>query len=43
MCGSCDGGTISGTWQYWVESGLVSGGDYNSNEVRKTFRNALST
>ena len=20
-------------WTYWVENGLVSGGDYNSNEV----------
>ncbi|KAJ3645119.1 hypothetical protein Zmor_022806 [Zophobas morio] len=28
----CSGGYMDRAWNYWVENGLVSGGDYNSNE-----------
>ena len=32
-CGDgCDGGWPSEAWSYWVQNGIVSGGDYNSNE-----------
>jgi len=32
-CGfGCEGGYPSAAWQYWVDSGLVSGGLYNSNK-----------
>ncbi|RWS22856.1 hypothetical protein B4U80_05385 [Leptotrombidium deliense] len=32
-CGSgCNGGYPSAAWQYWVQSGLVTGGLYNSND-----------
>jgi len=32
-CGSgCNGGFPSAAWEYWVETGLVSGGSYASNE-----------
>jgi cathepsin B len=31
-CGSgCNGGFPSAAWEYWVETGIVSGGPYNSN------------
>lgn len=34
-CGDgCNGGELEPAWNYWVENGLVSGGNYNSNEVR---------
>lgn len=33
-CGNgCDGGYSSRAWSYWVDNGVVSGGDYNSNSV----------
>ncbi|CAN8001235.1 unnamed protein product, partial [Ixodes hexagonus] len=31
-CGGCDGGFPSAAWEYWVESGIVSGGQYGSDE-----------
>lgn len=33
MCGmGCNGGMPDSAWQYWVDSGLVTGGNWNSNE-----------
>lgn len=33
-CGSgCNGGFPSAAWEYWVETGIVSGGPYASNQV----------
>ncbi|XP_034232264.1 cathepsin B-like [Thrips palmi] len=32
-CGyGCNGGDLEPAWNYWLETGLVSGGNYNSNE-----------
>jgi cathepsin B len=32
-CGDgCDGGDPAQAWQYWVDSGVVTGGNYDSNE-----------
>jgi len=32
-CGmGCDGGQPAGAWQYWVNHGIVTGGDYNSHQ-----------
>ncbi|KAI5651917.1 papain family cysteine protease domain-containing protein [Phthorimaea operculella] len=32
-CGQgCGGGSIAKAWQHWINSGIVSGGAYNSNE-----------
>jgi len=32
-CGfGCEGGYPSAAWQYWVDTGLVTGGLYNSNK-----------
>jgi cathepsin B len=30
----CDGGSTSEAWEFWMNEGVVSGGDYNSKEVR---------
>jgi len=33
-CGDgCNGGYSGAAWQYWMKRGLVTGGDYGSNEV----------
>jgi len=33
-CGDgCNGGYSGAAWQYWTKRGLVTGGDYGSNEV----------
>jgi len=33
-CGDgCNGGYSGTAWQYWMKKGLVTGGDYGSNEV----------
>jgi cathepsin B len=38
-CGDgCDGGYPYSTWTYWINSGIVSGGDYQSQQV-SPFRN----
>ncbi|KAJ3662908.1 hypothetical protein Zmor_007224 [Zophobas morio] len=31
-CGSCDGGYVTSGFDYYINTGLVSGGDLNSNE-----------
>lgn len=31
--GGCNGGYSGAAWQYWMKRGLVTGGDYGSNEV----------
>lgn len=36
-CGfGCNGGFPGMAWRYWVHSGIVSGGNYNSNQVNNT-------
>lgn len=33
-CGDgCNGGYSKAAWDYWTQKGLVTGGDYGSNEV----------
>lgn len=33
-CGDgCNGGYSGAAWNYWTKRGLVTGGDYGSNEV----------
>ncbi|KAJ3645121.1 hypothetical protein Zmor_022808 [Zophobas morio] len=32
VCGTCGKGYVDQAWKYWVDHGLVSGGDHNSNE-----------
>lgn len=33
-CGmGCDGGYPGSAWHYWVRNGIVSGGNYDSNQV----------
>lgn len=34
VCGmGCNGGFPGAAWHYWVRNGIVSGGNYNSNQV----------
>ena len=34
ICGfGCNGGNPGAAWSYWVSSGIVSGGNYDSNMV----------
>lgn len=33
-CGDgCDGGYPDEAWKYWIDSGIVSGGGYETNDV----------
>ncbi|KAG8239954.1 hypothetical protein J437_LFUL019459, partial [Ladona fulva] len=37
-CGEgCNGGYVSKSWKYWINYGIVSGGDYNSSQVKTSF------
>ncbi|XP_046688746.1 cathepsin B-like [Homalodisca vitripennis] len=37
-CGfGCNGGFPGAAWRYWVHSGIVSGGNYGSNQVNIVF------
>ena len=37
-CGfGCDGGYEEAAWEYWVHTGIVTGGNYNSSEVHFFF------
>uniref|UniRef100_A0A224XGA5 Putative metalloprotease n=1 Tax=Megacormus gertschi TaxID=1843536 RepID=A0A224XGA5_9SCOR len=36
--GGCDGGFPSAAWEYWVDSGIVTGGLYNSHKGCQPYR-----
>jgi cathepsin B len=43
-CGDgCDGGSPSKAWAYWMSSGIVSGGDYQSQQVSLSRNGTKST
>lgn len=38
-CGfGCDGGFPPKAWEYWIETGIVSGGPYDSHQVRHFYQ-----